>query len=165
MIAKMIRLFSAYVLCAGFATAASATPLIWTLNGLAFDDGGTASGSFVYDADSNHFSAVNLTTTAGSNLPGATFHYVCTSPCVATTWSDSEVVFLFAGAATDLTGAPAFALSFTPTLDNSGASAAVRGGETVCIDAVCSGGDESEVRSVTAGGVSTDSIFVAGFDP
>ena len=85
MIAKMTRLLSASVLCAGFATAASATPLLWTLNGLVFDDGGTASGSFVYDADSHHFSAINLATTAGSILPGATFHYVCTSPCVATT--------------------------------------------------------------------------------
>ena len=74
------------------------------------------------------------------------------------------MVFLFAAAATDLTGAPVLALSFTPTLDNSGTSAAVRGGETVCIDAVCSGGDESAIRSITVGIASTDSIFASGFD-
>ena len=167
MVAEMIRRFSVAAICSGFAIAASATPLVWTLSGVTFDDGGTASGSFVYDADTSQFSAVELTTTTGSVLPGATFHYVCTSPCIATTWTDSEVVFLFAGPATDLTGTRAFALSFDPTLDNSGNTSAARGGEAVCIDAVCSGANEAAARSVTAGSVSTllDRIFVDGFDP
>lgn len=113
MIAKTIRLFSASIVCAGFATTASATPLLWTLNALTFDDGGTAPGSFVYYAESNHFSAANPKTTAGSTLPGPTLRCVCSPPCVSTTWADSDVVFLFAGAATDLAGAPAFVRSFT----------------------------------------------------
>ena len=32
---------------------ASANPILWSLAGVTFDDGGTAYGSFVYDADTN----------------------------------------------------------------------------------------------------------------
>jgi hypothetical protein len=38
-------------LCA--ASAVSALPIQWTLTDVLFDDGGTATGSFIYDADLN----------------------------------------------------------------------------------------------------------------
>ena len=40
---------------------------------MTFDDGGTASGSFVYDAVTNTYSAINVTTTTGATLAGATY--------------------------------------------------------------------------------------------
>lgn len=50
-----------------------AAPLTWHLQGVTFADGGTASGSFVFDADSTAYSNINMVTTAGSSLPGATY--------------------------------------------------------------------------------------------
>jgi hypothetical protein len=47
---------------------ASATPVLWTLNAT-LSNGGTAAGSFVYDADTNLYSNVALTTTS----PAASF--------------------------------------------------------------------------------------------
>ena len=44
---------------------ASADGITWTLSGVTFDDGGTASGSFVYDAVTNTVSSINIVTTAG----------------------------------------------------------------------------------------------------
>jgi hypothetical protein len=36
---------------------AHATPLQWTLDNFTFSDGGTAMGSFIYDADTNTYSS------------------------------------------------------------------------------------------------------------
>jgi len=41
-----------------------ATPLTWMLTGVTFVDGATASGSFVFDADTNIYLSWNITTTA-----------------------------------------------------------------------------------------------------
>jgi hypothetical protein len=43
---------------------AQATPLTWTLTGVSFADGATASGSFVFDASINTYLSWNITTTA-----------------------------------------------------------------------------------------------------
>jgi hypothetical protein len=44
--------------------AVNAAPLVWTLDGITFDDGGAASGQFTYDADTNTYSAISITTWA-----------------------------------------------------------------------------------------------------
>lgn len=49
-----------------------AAPITWSLFGVTLDDGGVASGTFVYDADTNTFSAVNIITTGGGQ-PGAAY--------------------------------------------------------------------------------------------
>ena len=60
-------------LCAGMLSqAAQAIPVTWVLSGITFADGGTASGTFVYDADANVFSAINIVTTPNPPL-GATY--------------------------------------------------------------------------------------------
>ena len=57
-----------------FALPAHANPITWHLDGVAFDDGGTANGSFVYDADTNIYSDVSVVTTAGSAFAGAAYN-------------------------------------------------------------------------------------------
>jgi len=57
----------------GAATSAGAAILTWTLQDVTFVDGGTASGSFVYDTASHATSDWDITTTAGTTLAG--FHY------------------------------------------------------------------------------------------
>ena len=62
---------------AAIASIAQAVPITWTFTGVTFDDGGTASGTFVYDpALGKVLSAVtatNITTTAGTTLSGYTY--------------------------------------------------------------------------------------------
>jgi len=73
-----VRRGALIVLCGTIfgATAASASPIVWNLVGVIFDDGGTASGSFAYDAATKTYSSVNITTTAGSQVPGTTYQVV-----------------------------------------------------------------------------------------
>ncbi|HEX2815867.1 MAG TPA: PEPxxWA-CTERM sorting domain-containing protein [Phenylobacterium sp.] len=54
-------------------SAANATPVKWTLDGITFSDNGVATGSFVFDADTGIYSGINITTSGGSLLPGATY--------------------------------------------------------------------------------------------
>lgn len=49
-----------------FSVSASAVEVVWYLDGVTFDDGSTAEGSFTFDADSNTYSAFNITTTPGT---------------------------------------------------------------------------------------------------
>ena len=49
------------------------TPMLWNLSNVVFNDGGMASGSFMYDADTNVYSGVSITTSGGSTLPGTTY--------------------------------------------------------------------------------------------
>ena len=50
-----------------------AAPVTWTVDSLLFDDGGTGSGTFSYDADTNTYSNINISTTAGSAFGGANY--------------------------------------------------------------------------------------------
>lgn len=71
----LLRLITALIIITAiqsYAPAARAVVVTWTLDGVTFDDGAMATGSFDYDADTNMYSAINLTTTAGV-LPGETY--------------------------------------------------------------------------------------------
>lgn len=50
----------------------SAAPLTWSLSGVTFNDGATASGNFDYDASTNTYTLGTITVAAGV-LPAATF--------------------------------------------------------------------------------------------
>ena len=69
--------FVVFALVAALMPAASfAVPVQWTLSGVRFEDGGTASGSFVYDADTQLLSAWSLAVDGGSAtaFPPITYH-------------------------------------------------------------------------------------------
>lgn len=53
---------------------AQATPLTWTLSGVTFDDGATATGSFVFDADTRVYTGWSITTSASTRQGFATPH-------------------------------------------------------------------------------------------
>ena len=50
--------------------AALAAPVEWTLQDVQFEDGGTAYGSFTFDADLDQFTNVNIATTSGTMFSG-----------------------------------------------------------------------------------------------
>lgn len=54
-------------------SAVNAIPLSWQFSNVAFDDGGTLVGSFVFDADTSTYSNVAVTSTQGSAYAGVTY--------------------------------------------------------------------------------------------
>jgi hypothetical protein len=63
-------------ICLG--STARADLIDWTLNGVVFDDGGTASGTFRVNTVTSQITVWDITTTAGGVLPG--YHYSSTLP-------------------------------------------------------------------------------------
>lgn len=147
----MSRVF-AFVAClalTGLAFSASAAPITWTLHDVTFDDGGTASGSFVFDADLLTFGAIDITTTDTADVTGA--HYaVLDPPFPPRTFFD---VFL-PGLAADLTGMPGLELAFSEDMTDAGGTIALDVNsdfsfEFVCTTANCILGEET--REVVRG--------------
>ena len=137
--ALVVGLCALAVICV-LSGSAAAAPVTWTLDGVAFDDGGTASGSFVYDAATNTYSAISITTTAGSSRPGASYAFACTPPCAGLQPTADAILFLTTSSASDQSGLPGFALHFrTGDLADQGKSAPISDGtEASCSDAACS---------------------------
>jgi hypothetical protein len=131
---------------------ASADGITWTLSGVTFDDGGTASGSFVYDAVTNMYSAIDVTTSAfGTRLP---FTYTSFSGVA----SPSNTGFLFGPSSGDFTGASFLMWLFDAPLTNSGGIVQVSipppgdSIEALCGDPGCSD-SAATFRTVTGGEV------------
>jgi hypothetical protein len=64
----MLRVLFAALLVPVLGGAASATPIQWNLSGVTLGDGSIVTGSFVYDAETDAWSGLNITTTGGSIL-------------------------------------------------------------------------------------------------
>jgi hypothetical protein len=94
---------------------ASAGPLLWTLEGVTFAGGGTASGSFDFNADTGLYSNVDITTTTGGGVTGATYLFTCgqdVPACTGVVPNSTEALFLTSNAANQ-SGLPAIAFFFT----------------------------------------------------
>jgi len=138
------------VLIAALSTAGSATALTWTLTGVTFGDGGTAFGSFSYDATGGAYGAVDIVTSPGSSLGGATYQFVSGG----FTPSDTRVLFVTTGSA-DETSAEGLALFFSSQLTNSGGTVSLSlSEEATCADPACFS-PAAPTRLTTAGSVTT----------
>jgi hypothetical protein len=116
---------------------ASAGQILWTFDGATFSDGGSASGSFVFDPDLNQYSSVEITTTSGSALSGAAYDVVTTGLV-----PDAGEA-LFGTTTGDLTGTPGLALFYASELSDAGGSISISsspgfGREGTCNDPTCS---------------------------
>jgi hypothetical protein len=133
-------------LVAFFASATvCAAPLEWAIDSLAFNDGGTASGTFTYNADTNTYSNIDIVTTVGSAFEGAAYNAVNTS---APNSSDFLGAMIF-----PLGGLPTLQLSFAASLTNDGGNVAIDGyAESMCGDA-CEFAI-SDYRYISAGQIS-----------
>jgi hypothetical protein len=132
--------------------AALADPVTWTLNGVTFDDGGAASGSFVYDADTNTYSNVNITTTAGTvRTSGATY----VAPSTALPSDANALVAQTSGGA--VSGEAFLQLVPDFSLTNAGGTVAIARlqAERTCSNTPCtaSGAPFREIRSGSIIGV------------
>lgn len=141
----------------GAALASHAAPVVWQLNDFAFNDGGTAYGSFVYDPDTDQLSNIDVHTTAGSVLGGR--HFVSTAGVWGARPNDGILAF------SDTTGtdfAGAGWLRIDAWIDFQAAAGTVVeqwlavGSEGFCVDSACvSGASEishpGQVRDTLSG--------------
>lgn len=134
-----------------FGSSSQAAPILWTLDGVRFNDGGTASGSFVYDADNNTYSAIDLSTTQGTIGAASQLQHACSAPeCPVP--SNAEGLFaLSAPFGTDLSRASLLFLVPASPLSNAGGEVQVDGGNAgVCSSFDCDGPPE-QMRNTVSG--------------
>ncbi len=91
---------------------ASAVPLLWTLNDVTFNAGGTASGSFRFDADTASYSDIAVTT-SGTGDSDTSFDLVAGTGL-------GYLQLLDSSAGPDYSGAVTLSLSFLAELTNAG---------------------------------------------
>ena len=125
---------------------AQASPVLWTLSDVTFNDGGTAFGSFVYDADLNLFSDIVVTTTDGSIRTGVSYGIPGVGNASLFDTLDSLPVVVGV--------TPRLLLSLTSPMTNLGGTIAIGGPftlEVTCASANCGVG--SNERLVVTGSI------------
>jgi hypothetical protein len=145
---------------------ASADSILWTLSGVMFSDGGTASGSFDYNSATNTFSTIMITTTGGTSFGGATYSTLSG----AFPGSSSSTGFIAGAAGGDFTGTALLMLLFDNPLINTGGTVTDLlttgdtngGGEGTCDQADCS--TQTQDRFIT-GGSASSTVGVATPEP
>jgi hypothetical protein len=135
---RIVLVFVTTVVLLG-AASVEAGPIVWTLDGIQFDDGGTATGSFVFDADLGLYSDIDIRTTAGAVMAGS--HYKVEHPF----HFGNNNYFVAVSALPTVFGTMALQLPFvTSPLTNDGGSVTLGGffnfGEGTCSgeDLLCS---------------------------
>jgi hypothetical protein len=142
---RSLFLFLAALLLAS--AKAQAAPVFWTLDGVTFADGATASGSFVFDADTLVYSDIDVTTTDGPVLSGTSYEFE------HTTFPTAATRLIVADSLPLAIGVHAMNLTFADALTNAGGVVALSGFgiEGLCTSAFCGGVDP--FRNVAAGSV------------
>ncbi len=123
-------------LCLPSIASADSGGATWTLTDVTFGDGGTASGSFVYNATTNTVSSVNITTTTGLDFRGAVYDAV--DPGYGP--FPGEIVFVTSPSSSDYSKSPALDLLFASDLTNLGGMIATMLSEDTCLNAGCTMG-------------------------
>ncbi len=125
-----------------------AAVLQWSLEGVQFSDGGAATGTFAFDADTGTFSAIAVTTTAGSAFAGATYDAI--SPTFAST---AQSPYFVTEAQGDLAGTPLLDLSLLGPMTDQGGAIPLSGinAEYACVDSTCE--YANLLRTIVAGEV------------
>jgi len=109
-------LFLALCLSA-FSAPASAEPILWTLSGITFGDGATATGSFDYNSDTGLYSAIQITL-AGGTLP-ASLRGTYTYPDICCSGA-SDPIFLLDVPSANEVGQPVLQLFLNSPMTDAG---------------------------------------------
>lgn len=129
-------------------------PITWGVSGT-FVDGGTLSGSFIFDATTVTYSAISVSVTAGSGYSSATFTFL--NPAFPNTDKHLE----FALSAGNLTGLPYLFLNTVNAMTDAGGTIALStippnlifSAQVTCSDATCAG--YTNARQLSSGSVTT----------
>ena len=131
---RFITSIATVVFALSSAIAAHAVPVQWTLSNAVFDDGGTASGSFVFDAATNDYSNIAISTVAGTS--GSAFTYANIPPV----FFKNPGQFFGVSATGDLTGAGQLFLNFSGPMTDAGGTLDIvlsSSSQAVCSNADC----------------------------
>lgn len=143
---RSLRLISGFLLTA-VALNANAIIVRYDLQGVVFDDGGSASGSFVYNFDTKVHSNIAITTTPGANYSGQTYSFW---PQFGSPFPDTFKLF----ATSSFVQPGSTALVMVSTMDGSLNQHPFTGGESLCLTAPCGvSGSTVPRRSLLAGGM------------
>jgi len=122
-----------------FSNATQATPIKWTLQNVTFNDGGSAFGSFFFDATTNAYSGISVTTTPGSSFGGTTYNFVYPTPPA----SGPGLLGLITNNFPGKTGEYNMPLLFAAPLTNAGGTInlalAAPSGDYLCLTELCAG--------------------------
>ena len=154
---KLFWKFIAASAVLAISASAFAIPVTFTLGNVRFTDGTLATGTFTYDADTNTYSAVNITTLPSAPNNGATFTFTCVAPCTGFTPNSTGVLFLTAASNSNLTGTTALNLNFAPQLSNLGGGSNVSGQQDTCADPQCLG-VTAPLRFIASGSVTAPGL-------
>jgi hypothetical protein len=154
----ILAFVSAASLLAQFAAAAD---IAWLLDGVTFTDGGTASGYFVYNADTGGFGDFSLSTSGGNTTDFPPFVYDETDAFGSTHQFDAglQPSLLFTQ---DGSGSQLRQFRVTPT------DALTDAGGTTVIVLDYTGSNEcfncNPFRHIASGNLIADTIFIDGFE-
>ena len=140
---------------------AAAGPITWNFTGT-FTDGGSASGSFIFDAGLDTYSSVNISTTSGSAFGGA--HYLVAEPQFTNNSANVDFAPAVVG---DYTGTPVLFLLFSTPLTNAGGTIAINtssSSEENCTAINCNG-NNSVLRFFSSGSVRSGAAVTATPEP
>ncbi len=140
-----------------FNDGASAASLNWILNDVTFNDGGTATGSFNYDADTNTYGAFSISTQGGSFL--SPFTYNDSNSVTRTNLASTPSVIYV-----DKPFSRYINLAFQNNLTNAGGTVALKTGDPSLngLDSAWECANCANLRFVTQGSVTTRSVPVPG---
>jgi len=96
-VAAFVVSTAATIAILSFANSASAVPLTWTLMSAFFDDGGSATGTFTYDASTNVYLNFDISVAGGNTTSFPPFMY---SPATSVTTGSATGLNLFSNAST-----------------------------------------------------------------
>jgi hypothetical protein len=123
-----------------------ADPVTWTLTDAVFDDGGTATGSFTYDRDTNTLSDINIVTSATATATGASYTALLSGGPTTTRFVQQLQA--------DYTGARVLSLNYDGSLTNAGGTVPIGtafSAEALCTSSTCN--SEAPQRRFVAGSV------------
>jgi hypothetical protein len=123
-----------------------ADPVTWTLTDAIFDDGGTATGSFVYNADTNTTSDINIVTSSTVMMAEGNYRVLLSGGPATTRLVEQQQA--------DYTGARVLSLNYDGSLTNAGGEVPIGtafSAEALCSNAACN--PESPQRRFVAGSV------------
>lgn len=148
------------IICMLAMPAANANLVQWTLQNVSFVGGGTATGSFVYDADTDTYSDISITTSSGS-IGGGSYMWPWDSLSQAT----QLVIWTYdpSSPPADLTGELYLSLTFFDALTNAGGTVnldEINNFEYICNTASCSGSGSKTFRDIVYPGGSVVSTSV-----
>ena len=134
-------------------TTALAAPVVWDLSGT-FQDGGTASGSFTYDADTSTYSAISIDTTAGSTITTGNSYDITKAEIGCAT--STVVCLLDSFDGPDYTLNLLLNLAWSTSLTNAGGTISIAvAREYTCVNSDCSRG-QAPTRSLDAGSITAN---------